>query len=443
MPRIFVSLGSNQGDRMGYLRQAHTLLAAHLQNIHASIVLETKALLPENAPARWNVPYLNQVLSADTSLSPEALLVTLKHIEHTLGRPTQYERWAPRIIDLDILMYDSLTLNTPALAIPHPQLPNRAFLLHLLALLAPQLPYPADNHPYANLPFGEIAHRFVPREGLFENAFVLSPQFVGIINITPDSHSDAGLCFKTEDAVAHAFRLHQQGASILELGAQSTRVGAEFISTEEEWARLDPVLHALSIASTAERPLHLSIDTLNDDIALKALAYPAVQWINNVRGLFKPDTLRQIAASGRAYVAMHALTIPHDAAQVIDFSTPPINTLLHWGADTTQSLLSHGFSLDKIILDPGIGFSKSGYQSLSLIKEISTLKQLGTRLLVGHARKNFMTTFCTKPRADRDIETLALSQKLAEGGIDYLRIYDVTGHHRFFSAQAALAALLT
>ena len=282
MPRIFLSLGSNQGDRMGYLRQAHTLLAPHLRNVCASIILETKAILPENAPAQWDIPYLNQVISAETTLSPEALLATLKQIEHALGRPTQYERWAPRIIDLDILIYDNLRLTTSVLTLPHLQLPNRPFLLHLLALLAPHLPYPTDNHPYTNLPFGEIAHQFVPREGLFENTFVLNPHFVGIINITPDSHSDAGLCFKTTDAVAHALTLHQQGASILELGAQSTRVGAEFISTEEEWARLEPVLNALNIAATPERPLHLSIDTLNDNIALKALAYPAVQWINNV-----------------------------------------------------------------------------------------------------------------------------------------------------------------
>jgi 2-amino-4-hydroxy-6-hydroxymethyldihydropteridine diphosphokinase / dihydropteroate synthase len=130
---IYISLGSNLGDRLSYLEHAvHLLTARYLKNCECSIILETECILPEDAPSDWNKPYLNMVVKAQSDLSPNALLQGLKQIEHEIGRPKIYKRWSPRIIDLDILLWEGVTIQTPLLTIPHPELANRPFLHQLL-----------------------------------------------------------------------------------------------------------------------------------------------------------------------------------------------------------------------------------------------------------------------------------------------------------------------
>ncbi|VDN00420.1 unnamed protein product, partial [Onchocerca ochengi] len=92
---------------------------------------ETKAILPNGAPDEWNKPFLNMVVYGSCLVSPEELLKGFKQIEYDIGRTQVHEKWAPRVIDLDILLWDNLILNTPYLTIPHPELMNRPFLLHL------------------------------------------------------------------------------------------------------------------------------------------------------------------------------------------------------------------------------------------------------------------------------------------------------------------------
>ena len=133
---LYISLGSNLGNRINNLRTAANLITTRcLRNSSVSIVLETEAILPENAPTSWNKPFLNMIIAGETDLSPDALLTVLKSIESEMGRSTPYERWSPRIIDLDILLWDKLEINSSTLKIPHPELINRPFLVHLLALM--------------------------------------------------------------------------------------------------------------------------------------------------------------------------------------------------------------------------------------------------------------------------------------------------------------------
>ena len=129
MQGIYIALGSNEGEREANLRAA-------IQHMHArdvicvaqSAIHETPALMPENAPLSWNKPFLNQVIEVTTQQSPEALLATLKSIEVLLGRKPA-ERWAPRPIDLDILVYHDIISDAPSLQLPHPQLHLREFVL--------------------------------------------------------------------------------------------------------------------------------------------------------------------------------------------------------------------------------------------------------------------------------------------------------------------------
>jgi 2-amino-4-hydroxy-6-hydroxymethyldihydropteridine diphosphokinase/dihydropteroate synthase len=133
---IYLSIGSNLGERDKNLRLAVNLLQqVALQNIKCSPMLATEAIMLPGSPADWNRPYLNVVLKGQSGLLPEALLQEIKRIEKTVGRLAEYDKWSPRIIDIDILLWDNLCINTSDLVIPHPELYNRKFLEYLLGLL--------------------------------------------------------------------------------------------------------------------------------------------------------------------------------------------------------------------------------------------------------------------------------------------------------------------
>jgi 2-amino-4-hydroxy-6-hydroxymethyldihydropteridine diphosphokinase len=136
MPQVYLALGTNLGDRRANLRAAVEALAPAVRVMDASGIYETPAWGYEDQP-----PFLNMALKADTDLAPEALLAYLKKLESELGRTPSFH-WGPRLIDIDILFYDGIMLDTPPLTIPHPRLHERAFVLVPLADIAPDLLHP-------------------------------------------------------------------------------------------------------------------------------------------------------------------------------------------------------------------------------------------------------------------------------------------------------------
>jgi 2-amino-4-hydroxy-6-hydroxymethyldihydropteridine diphosphokinase len=152
---IFIGLGSNLGNREAYLAQARAALALHdVEMVTASALIETQALMPEGAPAEWNMPFLNQVVAVATRHSPHELLAILKLIETDLGRQAR-AHWAPREIDLDLLSYHDEIIVSDALTLPHPQLDVRDFVLRPLNEIAPQWRHPIfDKTPLEML--GEL-----------------------------------------------------------------------------------------------------------------------------------------------------------------------------------------------------------------------------------------------------------------------------------------------
>ena len=149
---IILGLGSNWGDKQEYLQKAVDELALILSHLNISSTYEMPALLPEGAPAEWNIPFLNRAVSGETKLNPQDLLKEIKKIEQQLGRIDR-GHWGPREIDIDILAYDDEVIDEPDLKIPHRGLLERDFALLPLVELAPDWVYPVVG-PY----FGKTAH---------------------------------------------------------------------------------------------------------------------------------------------------------------------------------------------------------------------------------------------------------------------------------------------
>ncbi|MFP3016758.1 MAG: dihydropteroate synthase [Wolbachia sp.] len=423
---IYISVGSNIGNRFSHLQRAAQLLKErYFKDLKSSIILETKAILPNGAPPEWDKPFLNMIVYGSCSSSPEELLKGLKQIECDIGRPQVYEKWAPRVIDLDILLWDDLTLDTPYLKIPHPELINRPFLLHLVAMLSPI--------PIINKTFG---YDIPSIQDCFLKSFTLSPELVGIVNITLDSFSDGGLYYDADQATKQALQLVSDGASIVDLGAQSTRPGSLIQTPKADYARLKPVFDNLNQCMKVG-DIKVSIDSFWPDVILNVLEHYNIAWVNDQKGDLDDNTLKAIASSGCSIVIMHSLSIPPHSDNIIPSDIDPIDTINNWAERNINRLLALGFDQSSIIIDPGIGFGKSLYQNIWLLRNIEALQSFGCKVLVGHSRKLFISSFSTEPVFNRDLETIALSSAL-HNKVDFLRVHNVRDHMRFFVAQAAL-----
>lgn len=443
---IILGLGANIGDRFSYLRRAFNAIKQlpGLTVKQVSPVYISSAQLPEHAPSNWQHTFLNFAVCCEASLSPMELLHAIQQIELRLGRSAERERWSPRVIDIDILAIDDVTHATDTLTIPHKSLLDRPFALWPLADLAPLW-----LHPEKKLTAEQLCHHFGSRydgNAPFNTRQIPqrieTPRLVGIINVTPDSFSDGGLCATTAAALQQAQHLVASGAEILDIGAESTCPTSTSIGADMEWQRLQPVLQGLAQLKH-EFPVMplISVDTLHAEVAAKALAYQ-VDWINDVTG-FSDPAMRQVAREANVdCVIMHHLSIPPRRDLVIPQDKNPVEFLLNWATAQINLLEKDGISRERMIIDPGIAFGKTPGQSLTILREIERLANLKVRILVGHSRKSFMAAFTPYLAKDRDTETVALSQYLAQKPVDYLRVHNVDMTARAFRTNALASGYL-
>lgn len=142
---IIIGLGSNVGDRLEQLDKALSAISAIATIKHISSLYESPALLPENAPNEWDIPFLNMCVSIDTDYTPEQFIASIADIEADLGRDAAHERWSPRTIDIDILTWNDLVKDTEVLTLPHPDMHKRDFVLLPLLDIAPKWLYPTGE----------------------------------------------------------------------------------------------------------------------------------------------------------------------------------------------------------------------------------------------------------------------------------------------------------
>jgi 2-amino-4-hydroxy-6-hydroxymethyldihydropteridine diphosphokinase/dihydropteroate synthase len=411
---VYLGLGSNLGDRRAHLARALDMLPAHgVLVVRVSPVVESPAMLPDDAPADWNQPFLNLVAQCRTAASPEDVLAALKLIERELGRVDR-GRWAPRPIDLDILLWGRETFATEKLRVPHPGIAERAFVLTPLAALAPRLTIPGLG------PRTVLEHARAGGHHL--------PLWMGIVNLTPDSFSDGGELTDNASVDARVDSLVAAGAEYIDLGAESTRPGATPLTADEEWARLAPTLERLfdRYRHAALRP-RISIDTYHLGTARRALAL-GVDVINDVSGLTHPAMV-ELASSGNAdWVAMHNLGVPADKKRELPPDQDPTDAVERWLEERIVEWARAGLDLGRIVFDPGVGFGKNALQSLRLLRNVHRFHRYGLRLLVGHSRKSFMHHVAAADRSERDLFTVGASLKLCAQGVDILRVHNVAAH---------------
>jgi dihydropteroate synthase len=265
------------------------------------------------------------------------------------------------------------------------------------------------------------------------------PKVMGVVNVTPDSFSDGGRFLDANEAVAHARRLVDEGAAVIDVGAESTRPGATPVSAEAEWKRLEPVLAALH--GTLDLPL--SVDTRRPEVARQALATGA-DWVNDVGGLRESAMRSVVAESGAPVVVMHMRGDPTTMQSDVQYDD--VRDAVYGAlADATESAIAEGITPDKILVDPGLGFGKTGEQSFELLEHVGELRSLGYPVVVGASRKSFLGAATGgAPPDDRLEASVAAAVLAAVHGAELIRAHDVRPTVRALAVvHAARSALRT
>lgn len=279
----------------------------------------------------------------------------------------------------------------------------------------------------------------VSRDGL--------PLLMGIVNVTPDSFSDGGLWADPEAAIVHGLQLMTDGADMIDVGGESTRPGATRPVVADELDRVLPVIEALAAEGAV-----VSVDTMRAEVAEQAVGVGA-RLVNDVSGgLADPRMLEVVAACDATYVAMHWRA---HAAHMRDFATYDgaggvVGTVRDELSQRVKAIEAAGIGLDRVVLDPGLGFAKTTEQDWELLRGLDTLHGLGLPLLVGASRKSFLGRLLgdagtLRPVGRREAATTALTtwlalQSPAAWGV---RVHDVRANRDALDVLARLAATET
>ncbi len=250
------------------------------------------------------------------------------------------------------------------------------------------------------------------------------PKIMGILNVTPDSFSDGGAFFDTQNAIRQGLSLIEKGADILDIGGESTRPGASEVPLSDEITRVVPVISAIR-KECAATPI--SIDTTKYEVAKAALDAGA-NIINDISGLTYDTRLAELAAEyGATLVIMHIQGKPRTMQ-----NNPVYQDLIHeiktWLRDKIDFARSKG--VKEIIADVGIGFGKTIEHNISLLQNHDEFLALGVPLLLGISRKSFIgKTLSLENPLERDIPTALIHALLLDKKIDIIRVHDVELHN--------------
>ena len=241
------------------------------------------------------------------------------------------------------------------------------------------------------------------------------PLVMGVLNVTPDSFSDGGQFMDPAVAIAHAAEMAQQGADILDIGAESTRPYGDPVpvSTDDEKARLAPVL-----PEVVKLGLPVSIDTIKASIATWALDQGAAI-VNDVWGLQRdPDIAPLVAKRGVPVIVMHN-------RETADAAIDIIADVLAFFSRSLEIAARAGIAHENIVLDPGIGFGKTPEQSMTCLAKLAEFKRFGLPIMIGASRKRFINTVTPSTPAERIGGSIAAHLLAVQKGAAIVRVHDV------------------
>jgi dihydropteroate synthase len=262
---------------------------------------------------------------------------------------------------------------------------------------------------------------------------------MGIVNVTPDSFSDAGRYFDPTAAVEHGLALESEGATILDVGGESTRPGADPVEADEESQRVVPVIEALIEAGVTAQ---ISVDTMKAEVAERALAAGATL-VNDVTALRAAPELAEItAAAGAQLCLMHMQTPPNQplVAPRYDDVVSEVKSFLE---ERMAFAVAQGVPEEKIILDPGFGggsFGKDVAQNLELLRRLPELVAIGRPVLVGTSRKGFLGELTGRAVGERLAATIATNVIALGYGARIFRVHDVAPLRDALTVTAATLA---
>lgn len=278
----------------------------------------------------------------------------------------------------------------------------------------------------------------------------MTTKIVGILNITPDSFSDGGRFDAPSLALKHLKQMLQEGADVIDVGAESTRPNAIPISAQEEWQRLEKILPQVVFAVEKfnrdnSKQVEISIDTYHT-LTAKMAYEVGVKIINDVSGLKNSEMIEFIAQKNIKTVFMHSLSVPANPDIIINQALNVTHEILQWAQEKIIQLEQNGVKKSQLIFDPGIGFSKNATQSLRIIKHISDFQSLNLPIYIGHSKKSFLDDLkidgLSNNKESCAQKTLIISSYLAGKNIDFIRVHDVLANKKAILAKNNLAITL-
>lgn len=241
---------------------------------------------------------------------------------------------------------------------------------------------------------------------------------MGIVNTTPDSFSDGGRCFDSQAAIAHALKLAEAGADILDVGGESTRPGAQPVAADEELRRVLPVIQAL-----AEHGLMVSVDTQKAEVMRAAIAAGAVM-VNDVTALRGPGALEAVAASDAAACLMHMQGEPRSMQQAPVYADV-VRDVGMFLRERLAACEAAGIARERLVVDPGFGFGKTLAHNLGLLARLGEIAGLGVPVLAGMSRKSMLGALTGRDVDAREFAGVAAHLAAVARGARIVRVHDV------------------
>jgi len=256
------------------------------------------------------------------------------------------------------------------------------------------------------------------------------PLIMGVVNVTPDSFSDGGRSLESGAAIAHARRLVDEGADLIDIGAESSRPGAEGISADQELSRLVPVLEGLS-----DLTVPVSVDTTKPEVMRAAIGEGATM-INDIGALRSPGALEAVSASDAGVCLMHMQGEPRTMQREPRYGDV-VAEVRAFLAGRVAAAEASGIARERIVIDPGFGFGKTVEHNFELLRNLGRFAEIGVPVMAGWSRKSTLGAVTGRAPGERLAASVAAALLAVQHGARILRVHDVAATR---DALAVLAA---